>query len=101
MSPLTAKKRKAYVDKMEAQLKEWEAKIGILRAKAEKTEANTRIKYYRQIEKLQKKQEETRKKLQEIKHSGEDAWDNVKGNLGKSLQDLKKTVSGVFAKKGD
>ena len=93
------KKRKAYYDKLEAQLKEWEAKIGVLRAKAEKAEAETRIKYYKQIEKLQVKQKETQKKLLELKNSGEDAWESVKDNFEKTWHDLKQSFDNVFARK--
>ena len=37
--------KEVYIEKLEAQLKEWSAKIDVLEAKAEKAEADTKIKY--------------------------------------------------------
>jgi nucleotide-binding universal stress UspA family protein len=84
-----SKKRKVYVDKVEAQLKEWGTEIDILKAKAEKAKAEAKIKYYEKIKDLRAKQESLGLKLQELKGSGEEAWEEVKTGVDRAVKDLK------------
>ena len=46
-------KRKAYEEKIDAQLEEWNAQIALLKAKAEKGKAEAKIEYFKTIEALQ------------------------------------------------
>jgi nucleotide-binding universal stress UspA family protein len=84
-----AKKRKVYVDKVEAQWKEWGTEIDILKAKAEKAKAGAKIKYYEKIQDLRARQDSLGLKLQELKGSGEEAWEEVKTGVDKAVKDLK------------
>ena len=84
-----SKKRKVYVEKVEAQLKEWGTEIDILKAKAEKTKAEAKIKYYEKIQDLRARQESLGLKLQELKGSGEEVWEEVKTGVDKAVKDLK------------
>ena len=56
-------KRKAYEEKLDAQLEEWNAQIALLKARADKAKAEAKIEYYKTIEALQHKQDETRANL--------------------------------------
>lgn len=49
-------KRKAYEEKIEAQLKEWNEQISLFRARADKARAEARVEYFRIIEALQRRQ---------------------------------------------
>ncbi len=71
-------KRKAYEEKIDAQLKEWSAEIALLNAKADKAKAEVKIEYYKTIETLQGKQDAARMKLQELRTAGDDAWEDLK-----------------------
>jgi murein L,D-transpeptidase YcbB/YkuD len=82
-------KKKAYQEKIEAQLKDWGPKIDALKVKADKTKADAQAIYKQQIENLWMKQEAARQKLQKIKDSGEEAWGELKVGLDKALEDLK------------
>jgi nucleotide-binding universal stress UspA family protein len=84
-----SKKRKVYVDKVETQLKEWGTEIDILKAKAEKAKAEAKIKYYEKIQDLRARQESLGLKLQELKGSGEEAWEEVKTGVDRAVKDLK------------
>jgi nucleotide-binding universal stress UspA family protein len=84
-----SKKKKVYTEKIEDQLKDWGSQIDILKAKAEKSKAEVKLKYLGQIEELRKKQKAARQKLQELKGSGEEAWGELKVGLDKALEDLK------------
>jgi nucleotide-binding universal stress UspA family protein len=84
-----SKKKKIYVEKIEDQLKDWSNQIDILRAKAEKSKAEVKIKYLEQVEELRKRQKTARQRLRELKGSGEEAWGDLKVGLDKALEDLK------------
>jgi tellurite resistance protein len=71
-------KRKAYEEKLEAQLEEWNAQIALLKARADKGKAEAKIEYYKTIEALQHKQDEARKKLHTLKTAGDEAWEDLK-----------------------
>jgi len=58
-------KRKAYEEKLDAQLREWRAQNALLKVKAD-----VKIDYYRSIDTLQRKQDEGRRMLQEFKTAG-------------------------------
>ena len=49
-------KRKAYEEKLEAQLKEWSAQVALLKAKADNARADAKIEYYKIVDTLQHKQ---------------------------------------------
>ena len=71
-------KRKAYEEKIDAQLKEWNTEIALLNAKADKAKAEAKVEYYKMIETLQGMQDKARMKLQEIRTTGDDVWDDLK-----------------------
>jgi chromosome segregation ATPase len=93
-----SKKRKAYAEKVEAQLKEWGTNIDILKAKAEKAKAEAKIKYYERIQDLRAKQESLDQKLQELKESGEEAWEEVKTGVDQAIKDLKEAFKRAKSK---
>ena len=65
--------RKTYVDKLTAQLKEWDAKIDELEAKTEKAQADMKLQYQEKVDKLKSKRKEADNKLKELKQAGDSA----------------------------
>jgi hypothetical protein len=61
--------------KMEAQLKEWTARLGVLQAKAEKASAETKIKLQAEIEELKKLELSGREHIASLASK---TWDEVK-----------------------
>ena len=86
--------KKAYQEKKQAQLHEWDAKIEVLKAKAEKAEAEVKIKYQEQIQKLQEKKRVAQEKLQELMEAGEETWGEVKV----AVEEVWEDIHGVFSK---
>ena len=82
-------KRKAYEEKLDAQLKEWGAQIALLRARADKAKAEAKIEYYKTIDVLQRKQNEASTKLQELKIAGDEAWEDLKTGAEKAWSEVK------------
>ena len=82
-------KRKAYEEKLDAQLKEWSAQIALLKAKADNAKADAKIEYYKTIDALQSKQNEARTKFQELKTAGDGAWEDIKKGAEKAWSEVK------------
>ena len=82
-------KRKAYEEKLNAQLKEWSAQIALLKAKADNAKADAKTEYYKTIDVLQHKQNEAKVKLQELKTAGDEAWDDLKAGAEKAWAEVK------------
>jgi multidrug resistance efflux pump len=82
-------RRKVYEEKIDAQIKEWNAQIDMLKAKADKAKAEAKIDFYKTIDALQHKQEEARAKLKELKAAGDEAWEDVKNGAEKAWAEIK------------
>jgi hypothetical protein len=82
-------KRKAYEEKLEAQLKEWSAQLALLKARADKATAEAKIEYYKTIEALQRKQNDAKAKLRELKTAGDEAWEDLKAGAEKVWAEVK------------
>ena len=67
-----------YQEKLETQLKEWNAKIGELRSRAERVATGARVKYQEEVEALRFRYEGAQRKLQELKQAGEGVWEDLR-----------------------
>ncbi len=91
-------KRKAYEEKLDTQLKEWDAEIALLKAKAEDAKSDAKIDYYKTIETLEHKQDKAKTKFQELKTSGDEAWEAVKGGMEKTWAEVKAAYHDAVSK---
>jgi hypothetical protein len=91
-------KRKAYEEKLAAQLEEWTAQVALFKAKSEKAAAAAKIEYYEITEALQRKHDEARKKLQELQLSGDDAWEALKTGVEHAWTEVKNAFHDAAAK---
>jgi outer membrane murein-binding lipoprotein Lpp len=73
--------RDEYVRKMQAKLEEWNAEIDTLAARADKVTSDIRSEYAGQIAALKVKQATARQKIEELQHSGEGAWQDMKSGI--------------------
>ena len=90
--------KEAYLANREAELKEWDAKILQLEAKAEQAQAQVKILYYEQLEALRTKRTTVREKLHELTLSSGAAWESVKIGLENAWHDLKGGLTSAAAK---
>ncbi len=91
-------KRSAYIEKMGAQLRLWDAQINELSAKADKKKADVKIGYYDLVNQLNKKRDSAQKKLKELQNAGEDGWENLRNGVDSSWKDLKDSVDKAVSK---
>ena len=79
----------SYVQKMQAQLEEWSTAIERLRAKADHASAETKLKMQRQLDELKAKEAAARTKLDQIKNTSKQAFEDARGAIDKAWSDLK------------
>ena len=82
-------RKELYQEKMEAQLREWRAKIDELKAKAQHASADAKLQYEKQIAALRPKLEAAQQQLQALKTSSENAWDDIKTGVEGAWSELK------------
>ena len=83
--------KEAYQEKVEAQIKEWTARLQEYKAKADKASAEAKIQMYQQIDRLRAQKEAAQQKLTEIKAASGDSWEALKAGSEKALEEMKKT----------
>ena len=89
--------KKAYEEKLQVQLDEFQAEIDRLKARADKAEEPSWHK--KQLEALQEKQAVAREKLGELRAAGDDAWEDLKEGVGtawNSVGDALKSAAKQF-----
>ncbi len=81
--------RKAYESKMDAQLAQWRADIGVLKAKTKRTGVDVMVNYDKAIDAMQEKHDEASKLLSGLQAATDEAWENVKAGTEKVWLQLK------------
>ena len=87
-----------YKARIDAQLKEWSARIAELMAKAERTEAGLKAEYLKDVENLKVKKEALQVKLEDLKKTSDDAWETLKAGMEHAASDLKTALNNAVAK---
>jgi hypothetical protein len=82
-------KKDLYIEKLNAQLKEWSASIDVLQAKADKASADLKIGYAQQLDDLKAKRDTARGRLDDLKAAGDDAWERMTMAIEESWGDIK------------
>ena len=92
--------KNAYEQKIDAQLKEWQAKIDEARAKGEQQTADARIEYQKQIGEMESRMDAVRAKLDELKKASSDSWEDLKTNIDRATRDMGDKLDQFKAKLG-
>ncbi|EEG09607.1 sll1863 family stress response protein [Pseudogulbenkiania ferrooxidans] len=90
--------KEAYRKKLEAQLKEWDAKLAVLSAKAKKATADARINYENELESLKSKRAAAYNMLEEMGERGENTWEDMKDGVEKVWDEMSKAIEKVAAR---
>ena len=82
-------KRDAYVQELKIKMDEWSAEIDKIETIAEQAEADSRMRFQKQLEELRKKHKEVEDKIAELQHASEGGWDDLRQGLENSWEILK------------
>lgn len=84
--------RDEYVENLKTKLDRWNAEIDELDAKARKAKADASQDYRERMESLNRKREDARKKLEEIRDATGDAWATLREGAERTWAELAKTL---------
>ncbi|MDX1561910.1 MAG: coiled coil domain-containing protein [Gammaproteobacteria bacterium] len=91
-------KRQAYEDRLEAELDGWRADIDKLKAKADKADAEARIKYHEQIDELEKRRATIEQQLGELKTASDAAWGDIKSGAEKTRRAMSEALKSAASR---
>ena len=80
--------RKAYLEKMEAQLREWKAEVDAMSARADKARADAKIELNRQVSDLRTKYDRLRERFEDLKTAGEKAYDKLREGFEAAVREF-------------
>ncbi|HDP98830.1 MAG TPA: coiled coil domain-containing protein [bacterium] len=90
--------RKSYIDKLSAQLKEWDAKLDEMESKAKWAKSELKENLAEEIEALRSKKEKANNDLKKLQQGGEGAWEELKQGVEKSWDEMKNAFENAFSK---
>jgi chromosome segregation ATPase len=67
-------KRDEYVERLKAQLDEWNAEVAKWEAKAKGTQADVRIEYEKQLEAFRRQRDQAMEQMRQVQAAAADAW---------------------------
>lgn len=92
-------RKDAYEKKLRAELDEWHAEIERLKARADRAEADSRLKVHQHIDELRALQKTARERLDELQASGDDVFEDLKAGVDgarRSLADALRSAAARF-----
>lgn len=90
--------RTEYVEKISAQMVEWDAQIDRLKDKAKSVIAGSESDYSKTIEILQRKRDEAAAKLQGISTANDDEWEELKTGVDRVWGEVSTILRGAVMK---
>ncbi len=91
-------KQTEYVEKLSAQMVEWDAQIDQLKDKAESATPEARFEYSEAIAALQLKRDEAAAKLQGISAAGDDDWEGLKAGTERAWDEVRTVLHDAIMK---
>lgn len=86
------RERRAYRERMEAQLETWEEEIAELEAKAAELGANVQEESREQLEELRRRRDAAREKLDELAGASAEAWQELKEGVDRAWDELREAL---------
>lgn len=90
--------REAYIEKLDAKLREWSADIDRLKAKAEGSEVKVMKEIHKRIEELRARREDIKKRTQKLREAGDEGWEEIRAGTDKAWQEMKTSVEKAASK---
>ncbi len=84
--------KQAFLQKLEMQLKEWDARFEELKGKAKKAKAEIRADVERQIAFIADQRAAAHEKMLELRQRTENTWEELKSGMEKTWRDLHDTL---------
>jgi len=89
-------KRTEYVEKLSAQMVEWDAQIDRLKIKGTSATPEAKLEYSNTISALQLKRDEAALKLQGVSTAGDDEWEDLKSGTEHVLGEVRTIFKNII-----
>lgn len=86
-------KRDLYLEKINAQIEQYSAKLAGMRSKATEVQVNMKLEYLNQVEKLEGKRDGLKNKYEQLCEASESSWEDMKEGTENAWNELKKSVA--------
>jgi hypothetical protein len=83
--------RNTYCEKVETELRNWETEIRKLKQDTPRVAEGSKVPYYDQLEDLMALHELAQQRLQDLKESGDEQWNDFRMGMETVMNDLKKS----------
>ena len=93
-----ASTKKAFQQRLEKQLKEWDAKFKKLQAMAKKAKAEIRADIEKQIANLADKRASANMKIIELQHHTEDTWEDLRAGTEKKWKEMHEALDHIVSR---
>ena len=90
--------RQAYVEKLRAQLEEWEGEIAKLEARARQLSVDAKLELTRQIGSLRARRDALRAQIAQTQGSSADAWGELRKGLERAGAELRAALDNARSK---
>ena len=90
--------KQVFQQKLETQLKEWDAKFDALKAKAQEARAEIRADVEKQIEALAGKRAAAQAKILELRQRTEDTWEDLKTGAEKIWEEMHEALDRIVSR---
>jgi hypothetical protein len=90
--------KQAYKEKVDAEMKEWEAQAALLKAKGNNMAADAKVKFEKHLHDLEQAKTEFLIYVDRISDKADDAWDSVKDEAESNWDNFKGKVSNLVTK---
>ena len=85
--------REAYIKKAEAQLKEWNAQIDLLKAKGENLAVDAEIEFKKKLDEAEEKRSELLSYLEQLADKPDSIWEDIKDETEEKWNTASKKLS--------
>lgn len=86
--------REDFVERLKAQLDDWNAQIRKMEAEARKSAAGAGVQYEEHLKRMRAQRDQAQRKLTELQKAGDAAWDDMR----KGAEDMWATMEESFRK---
>lgn len=90
--------RETFVEKLEAQMREWSTRFEDLKARVRKMKSARRAEYAKHIAALQARLDEGREKMRELRGTGEHAWEELREAVEKAWHEMSVALDRVVSR---
>jgi len=91
-------KRSLYMEKIDAKLIQYNAKLAQMKGKATEVQVDMKLEYLGQVENLEKRRDEFVKKHDQLKTASQHGWEDVKVGTEKAWSELEQGFDKVVAR---